>query len=240
MKKNNLILSVLLCLSTLLVSTMMTLAEENSPVSVAAVDQYMDTQPTWYCDVVIPAVSGMSDKKAQSDLNKTLTDEAQTVIDTYKTETEQLAKDFPGDDKPHIGYEYNFTVDVDDEDYLVFHTEFFSAAGSSSSVHHYYTFDREDGKQLTFDSLFTKSDYLSVLTDYIRGEMKKANEKNGMYWLDDDSLDTAMASVAENSHWYLKNDDELVIIFDKYEVAPGAMGTSAFAIPEDVFDSVSD
>ena len=38
-----------------------------------------------------------------------------------------------------------------------------------------------------------------------------------------DNLDAAR-------HWYINNDGDLVIVFDKYEIAPGAQGESEFVI----------
>ena len=67
--------------------------------------------------------------------------------------------------------------------------------------------------------------------DQILEEMNAANKANsGMYFTDDDTLNIALGNVPAYHHWYLNADGDLVIAFDKYEVAVGAMGTPEFVI----------
>ena len=51
-----------------------------------------------------------------------------------------------------------------------------------------------------------------------------------MFWTEDDSLDISLGQVRYLNHWYYNQDGDLVITFDKYEIAPGAMGSPEFVI----------
>ena len=43
-------------------------------------------------------------------------------------------------------------------------------------------------------------------------------------------MDTALANLDKNHHWYLNDEGKLVVGFDKYEVAAGVQGAPEFVI----------
>ena len=46
------------------------------------------------------------------------------------------------------------------------------------------------------------------------------------------------ADVGADHNFYWTDDGDLVIIFDKYEVGPGSMGTPEFTIEKEVIDKI--
>ncbi|MOA66629.1 Anti-sigma-V factor RsiV [compost metagenome] len=41
-------------------------------------------------------------------------------------------------------------------------------------------------------------------------------------------------SISKDQSFYINNDSKLVIVFNEYDVAPGAMGSVEFVIPTEV------
>ena len=96
---------------------------------------------------------------------------------------------------------------------------------------------KKTGKLLTLKGLFKDgADYVSVLTDYIKGEMARENAENdGLYDLEGDF---AFKQIKPDQNFYINDKGELVICFDKYEVAAGAQGSPEFIIPNDIIKDI--
>lgn len=68
-------------------------------------------------------------------------------------------------------------------------------------------------------------------------------DSNVTYWVkdpnkkDDNSIDP-FEKIKPNQNFYINKDHKLVIVFDKYDVAPGYMGIVEFVIPTDVLKDV--
>ena len=70
-----------------------------------------------------------------------------------------------------------------------------------------------------------------AIHDRILAEMITVNASGqGSYYTNDNSLKAALKNVPSYHHWYLNDANQLVIVFDKYEVAVGAMGNPEFVI----------
>ena len=80
------------------------------------------------------------------------------------------------------------------------------------------------------------ADYVTPISDYIKGEMKRLNaEEGGMFWIAGEEEDfDGFDKIAEDQNFYINDDGNIVICFDKYEVAAGAQGSPQFVIPEKV------
>jgi hypothetical protein len=114
-----------------------------------------------------------------------------------------------------------------------------NTVGSSSTTHKFYTIDKASGKLITLKSLFKEdADYVSVLNRYLIDEMKRQNDAGlNMFWVDDPDMES-FESIREDQNFFINQDGQLVICFDKYEIAPGASGSPEFIIPEEVIQEI--
>ena len=57
-------------------------------------------------------------------------------------------------------------------------------------------------------------------------------DENVSYFIDkeDDELDTNFEEIKADQNFYIDNENNIVILFDEYEVAPGFMGAVEFTI----------
>lgn len=208
----------------------------SSFVRVVTFGRFEHSENGYDAKIATPKIEGLSDKELENKLNKQFKDNADKIIAAYKKDVSELKAEY-GDDSIHMGIISDYIVKTDNDDYLAIDLYTLSIAGSSSTVHSFYTIDKKTGKLLTLKGLFKDgADYVSVLTDYIKGEMARENAENdGLYDLEGDF---AFKQIKPDQNFYINDKGELVICFDKYEVAAGAQGSPEFIIPNDIIKDI--
>lgn len=203
-------------------------------VKVVTMGKYENTDNGYEIKVETPKIEGLIDEETQKKLNDEFAEQAQSVIAGFEQSVKELKAEF-GDETVHMGMEYNYDVKTDNDDILAIDTYVYYASGSSMTVHNYYTIDKHTGEIYTLEGLFKDgADYVTPISDYIKNEMKRLNaEEGGMFWVDDDVFE-GFEKIADDQNFYINNEGNIVICFDKYEVAAGAQGSPEFVIPEDV------
>ena len=70
------------------------------------------------------------------------------------------------------------------------------------------------------------------MADNLRKQMKEimAKDSNKVYWVENAEIGQDFVTLDDKHNFYWDKDGNLVIVFDKYEVAPGSMGTPEFVI----------
>lgn len=105
-------------------------------------------------------------------------------------------------------------------------------AGSNSFVKIYHL-DKQTQTMIELADLFAPgSDYVGRISENIKQQMRTrmAQDDQVSYFLDQENgLD--FASIDADENFYIDSDGNLVLVFDKYEVAPGYMGVVEFTIP---------
>ena len=94
------------------------------------------------------------------------------------------------------------------------------AEADSDLSYRYYHIDRLTGKRVIFGDLFREESRIT-LENLIVQQMLVHKEN---YWLDEEPGCTA------DQNFYFTADGSLVIVYDKYEVAPGFMGCPEFTL----------
>ncbi len=191
-------------------------------------------------EVDIPKIEGLLDKELEDTLNAAFQDNANAVIAEFEANVKELQQAFPNEEV-NMGVKQGFIIKTDNADILAMDVYLLSVAGSSSTVHSFYTVDKNTRELLTLSGLFKDgADYVTVLSDYLVQTMREANENEEypIYWVDDDMVEN-FESIKPDQNFYINNDGQLVICFDKYEVAPGAYGSPEFVIPIEVIKDIA-
>ncbi len=193
---------------------------------------YSEKADNWSIEISVPQISGMPSEVEQDELNAHFLKVKDEMLAEYEQNVEFAKQSIAEGGDPHFGYQYSWEVVTDSDDYFVFRTTWFLAAGSSSSLNEYWNLDKKTGKLLDFDEdAVTSLEQMASIREQIFAKMQEVNETGeGMFWTEDDSLDISLGQVRYLNHWYYNEDGDLVITFDKYEVAPGAMGSPEFVV----------
>lgn len=95
---------------------------------------------------------------------------------------------------------------------------------SAYSETKYYNFDQEAGKWITLEDVLGK-DYAQIAEQSVRLQVEQREAEDGMeYWIDD------WKGIDEDTKFYMNPAGNPVIVFDQYEIAPGAAGMPEFEI----------
>lgn len=88
----------------------------------------------------------------------------------------------------------------------------------------YYNFDKKAGKWITLRDVLG-DDYMQIAEQSIQKQIEQRENETGMqYWYEDSE------GINENTKFYMNKAGNPVIVFEKYEIAPGAAGQQEFQI----------
>ena len=135
----------------------------------------------------------------------------QGFLDTGGTEEEWAAHNI----EIKVWYEVKSQTD----EYLslaIMGTENWSSAYSETK---YYNFDLKEGKLVTLQDILG-DEYQQIANKSIQNHMKENSE---IYWDD-------FEGIQEDTPFYLNESGNPVIVFEKYEIAPGSEGQQEFEI----------
>ncbi|WP_100330126.1 RsiV family protein [Bacillus xiapuensis] len=102
---------------------------------------------------------------------------------------------------------------------------------NSYSEFMYDTIDKKNEVLITLPSLFKDDSYIRLISQNIKKQMKQQMEADPqkIYWDDAQAVD-------KNQPFYISDKGKPVLVFTKYEVAPGVMGVCEFTVPTDVIE----
>lgn len=184
-----------------------------------------------------PAIEGL-DSKLEAMLNEKYLDENQKLYDDFMKEIDELKK--ADMDEAHMGIASGYEVKTDTDKLLVIGRYVVNTVGSSSTTIQYDTIDKQNKLLITLPSLFKDEAYIDIISENIKAQMKEQmKDENNVYWLEDEMMgDENFSNIDKNQSFYITKDNQLVIAFDKYEVAPGYMGNPEFIIPSELLKDV--
>lgn len=214
----------------------------NAVVKVITFGRYENKDMGYEAKIFTPKIEGLCDKELERKLNADFKENAEAVISAYQKDVEELKKEF-GEETIHMGVTFDYIIKTDTKEILSLDVYLLYTAGSSSTKHTFYTIDKKSGKLLTLKELFkSNADYITPVSEYIRGEMKRINkEEDGMFWTDEDNPPfEGFKEIKEDQNFYINQNGELVICFDKYDVAAGAQGSPEFVIPKKITDPIAE
>ena len=184
-----------------------------------------------YIDVKIPKI----ENTGKSDLEKRVNLEIQKKIDDCIAENEEVAKDYynafietggkPEDFTP-VGITVDYDIKCINEKYASFVISQYETAFNAYNHEFYYNIDLESGRVLTLKDLYG-NDYKEITAKSIENTISDwTDEQREMLFEDISFVDL----IDENTDFYINQNDDIVVVFGRYEIANGAAGTLEFTI----------
>lgn len=136
----------------------------------------------------------------------------------------------------HVDYE---TV-TNTETWFTLKLSINETSASSNNYFKYYHIDKISGQIVELGDLFCTDKFSDVLVEEIKRQMQEEMNVNESvkYWLNDNLIGEEFVSIRKEHNFYFNEKGELVIVFDKYEVAPGSMGCPEFVIKKEVIKDI--
>jgi hypothetical protein len=174
----------------------------------------------------------MENKTLESTLNKKYLEESKKLYKDFMAEMESVKENGGG----HLGVESGYDIKTDNDQILAIGRYVVSTVNSYSE-YTYDTIDKKNELLITLPSLFKEDSYINLINENIKEQMRSQMETNPdkFYWLDGE---LGFKTIAKDQSFYINDKGKLVIVFNKYEVAPGYMGVCEFTIPTDVISNV--
>ena len=192
-------------------------------------------------NIITPQIQGLSNKELETKLNEEFKEISNELIKAFEKDAQKLREEFP-EEEIHMGIESNYQVKTNNENFLSIDIYILNTVGSSSTVHNFYTINKKTGKLIELKDLFKENcEYVKIISEYIKEEIKTQNENNEypLYFYDfEDETQLLFKEINPEQKFYINNNNELVICFDKYEIAPGSTGSPEFIIPNDILKEI--
>lgn len=108
-------------------------------------------------------------------------------------------------------------------------------AGGSVEYDRHIVLDKSSGQMLTLKDLFLpEANYIFPISREIKAQMaERTNAGQGKYFIPGDIWreEDCFQAIDADQDFYINDDNNLVIVFEAYTVAPGSMGNPEFIIP---------
>lgn len=145
------------------------------------------------------------------------------------------------EEDPHLHITMNYETIASTDKYFTLKLNCFQARGGGYEWNKFYTISYATGKQLALKDLFIENaDYVSAISTDIISQMKDqmAQDENIIYFVDTDMPENDFKQIKADQNFYINSEEQLVIAFDEYEVAPGYMGTLEFIVNKAAIESI--
>lgn len=142
----------------------------------------------------------------------------------------------------YVGCDVDWKILRDDEAFLSVRMIATINAGGSGECSRCFTLDKANGKMLALKDLFLEdSDYIGVISEEILRQMtERVQNGQGNYYIPGGiwSIEECFQQIDKDQNFYINEENDLVIIFDEYEVAPGSMGMPEFVIDKEILADI--
>lgn len=215
-------------------------------IRVIAQDHFEADEKYYTADIKTPQLEAEEDMAGIDEVNEAVKKDRDALIEECRAMFETMAAEYSeGPMAEGETSHYNITADyeivTDTEDYFVLRFRTVITSAGAQKMEKYYTIDRKTGEMLELRDLFKEdSDYVAVISENIKNQMKQqmSEDKKLHYWLDEDIEEWNFKEIKENQKFYINGEGNLVISFDKFEVAPGYMGSIEFEILKEELSSI--
>ncbi|WP_250673592.1 DUF3298 domain-containing protein [Paraclostridium ghonii] len=203
-------------------------------IKVINFSNYKIKEDGYDASIKVPKIEGLDNKDLEYKLNKEFEKEGKKLYDQYLQEVKDLKEAKSVGNKDAESW---YEVKTDNDKILSLVIYNYESQGSSNTTRKFYNIDKKNQTILTLEGMFKNDKYIDIISENIKEQMRNEMkaDKNKIYWLDDKEMgDENFKSISENQDFYINKDGELVVCFDKYEVAPGYIGLVEFTIPNDI------
>lgn len=175
-------------------------------------------------------------KEGAEQLNKTVKEYTDQIIRQYQQDVAEVE----GEGKEEVTTDYEIVTDNDQLFSIRINTIVqLNTSGVTIKIYH---IDKETGKKIGLDDICkTDTDYKKIITEEVKRQMREQMQKdeNVVYFIDEEDIpEVNWTGITDDANFYFNEDGKLTFVFDKYEVAPGYMGTSEFVMPEEITKTI--
>ncbi len=185
-------------------------------------------------DMKLPAVEGIADKAFEEKINTEIKAKMTDVVERTRkeaAENKQAWLDTGGEEKDYtpvdITVDYRVkSISEDKLSFVIFQT---STTASYYENQFYYNIDLKNNRELTLKDLLGEN-YVTAASEQIRQQIaERSKDPDAMFFDGSDGI-PGFTEISPDQTFYVNTAGNPVIVFNKYEIAPGAMGIQEFEV----------
>lgn len=200
-------------------------------ISIFTIHEITFQEDNYQADLKAPGIDGLTDKTLQNGLNTKYLEESKARFAEFQNEMAEMKEVGDG----HLGVASGYEVVTETDQLLSIKRYVVEIQASGYETVQYDTIDKENNLFITLPSLFKDNHYIDTINTFITNEMERqmATDESISYFINE-GYESDFTSIHAEQDFYISNENQLVISFDEYEVAPGFMGVVTFEIPTEV------
>ena len=202
-------------------------------VQVVTIRNYFYADDKHEMGIDVPQIEG-EDSEAVDYINKDVSELTTALVNQFYKDLEITGNNGYG--SIHVDYEATTNTDR----WFTLKLSVSETSASSNTYFKFYHIDKKQGKIVELGDLFNTDKFSDILVAEIKMQMQEqmAKDENISYWINNSGIGAEFATISADHNFYWNENGDLVIIFDKYEVGPGSMGTPEFVIDRDVIKDI--
>ncbi|HIY17487.1 MAG TPA: DUF3298 and DUF4163 domain-containing protein [Candidatus Intestinimonas stercorigallinarum] len=183
-------------------------------------------------DVRLPALENTGYTDLEQQINQEISTRVQAVIDEAEQraqETKEAYVSTGGDPDDYIPViiDVDYEVKCQTEHYLSFVIQKTETRASAYTEFYTYNIDLETGRELTLRDLLGPN-WMETVNAQVEAQIaERSKDPDNVYWTAEEG---GFQGISEDQPFYLNQEERPVVVFEKYELGPGSMGSQEFVI----------
>lgn len=197
-------------------------------VKILTGSKYTFDKDTYHAKIDVPEITELGNSEVEESINAEIKEMAEELIENFKSDVIELQENGLG---AHLSLESGYEILTDNEDVFAFDVWTVNAVGSSSTTHKFYSINKQTKSLIELSDFIKDDNVKQKVNDYIRAEISRRQDRdNGIIYFEND-----FKGIKDDQGFYINANNDLVIVFEKYSIAPGSMGSPEFVIPREIF-----
>lgn len=203
-------------------------------IRVFTIRNYFYSDPNHEMNIDVPGVSDPRGSSGAAAINRDVDQLTRELANQFYLDLEKIGE------RGHGSIYVDYDVLMSTDRWFTLKLSVNSIEGSGNVYYKFYNVDRNTGEIVMLSNLFTTPDFGQVIKENIAAQMKARMEENNtlVYWIKMQGYGYTSWSITDDHNFYFNADGDLVIPFDKYEVAPGSMGNPEFVVQRSVLQHI--
>ena len=185
-------------------------------------------------DIEVPSVNVETLETMDNNIDDSINASIEELTDTLLNE---FNREYVGTE----GYgslDITYDVITNNNNWFTLRITVLETAASSNTYYKFYHVEKLNGQISELSDLFKdNSNYIEAISNDIYKQMLEQSKEDDsiIYFISEDFSEEQFHSIKANQNFYFAKNGNLVIAFDKYDVAPGMMGCPEFEIDETIY-----
>lgn len=195
-------------------------------VKVLTINKYEVKENNFMANVTTPKITGMKDPIVEKRINSEIQEMSNKIIADFNDDVNDLKENYPD---AHIGVDSGYIVKTDNDKYLSVDIYVVNLVGSSSTVHKFYNVNKITGEEIKLKDFFDSENYIDKIAQIVFDKTQEENKTSGHedFFASYDEIHEILSNKEE---FYINDNGNPVVVFNKYEICIGARGCPEFEI----------